>query len=453
VSSTAGSLSDCSSEGSRTANATILGEQQKRKALQLLEEYKRAGLTVFNQGRTYPVKEFAELRMEAIPEIRGLLERFLSGGVNLIEFKEAHEELCRRHDYWGFKGFSGQMVLNQLTNWSKASVEMTNLLKTSLTVPADRDQAAQKIDSLHNKVGRLIPAGKSLRRASLPYLVSYFWQLQNPKGIPVQYGSTKRTLVETGILFDQEDPGTYFAQFWNSLDVLASLFAAHVEMAELNPYWFVEHVFWFHRERLKDLESPEPKTSKTRVRTEAAGYMRYVPPVVQQFVECSLGEGSSLDFERQVIELFRMLGFQVDELGQGKGREPDGIAYCREYNYAILFDAKSSKSGYTIGTDDRTMIEYIRRNERELRKEGYSNLYYVVVSSSFKGTSKPSIDRVRAETGIKSLVLVTSKQALRLLSARIENPYVFDLERFGSLLLDSGELAEESVEEFLEPAG
>jgi len=299
----------------------------------------------------------------------------------------------------------------------------------------------------------LIPSGKNLRRASLPYFVSYFWQIQNPEGIPVQYGSTKRTLAETGILRYHEDPGAYFAQFWDSLDALASLFAAHIEMAGLNPYWFVEHVFWFHREKVEEAEPPEPEArKKTRSRTETDGYMRYVPPIVQQFVDLSLGEGASLDFERQVIEVFRMLGFQVDELGQGKGREPDGIAYRRESNYAILFDAKSSKSGYTVGTDDRTIIEYIRRNERELRREGYSNLYYTIVSSSFKGTSKASIDRVRAETGIKSLVLMTSKQALRLLSARIENPYVFDLERFGSLLLDSGELPEGSVEEFLEPA-
>jgi hypothetical protein len=426
-----------------------LSESAESKALRFLEDYERAGLTVLNQGHTYSFREFDQKRVEAIPEILRLLHDFLAGSVDLIGLKESHEVLCRRHDYWGFKGFSGQMVLNQLTNWSHASTEMSNLLKASLAVPSDRSEAATRIDSLLSKVGRLIPDGKTLRRASLPYFISYFWQLQAPSMVPVQYGSTKRTLAEIGFIETPEGPGSYFARFWDILDALADLYVAHLDITGANRYWFVEHVLWFNRHG--EHTDPIPPREAGKINPPAApSYLQYIPPLLQHFLEFSYGEGNSLAFEQQVIRLFRMLGFHVKGLGQGTGREPDGIACCREYNYALLFDAKSSKTGYGIGTDDRTIVEYIRRYEKELRKDGYSNIYYVIVSSTFKGTSRSSIDRVRADTPIKSLVLMTAEQALRLLASKIEDPAVFDLDEFQALLLDSGELALDSLEEFLE---
>jgi hypothetical protein len=426
-----------------------LSDSVKSIALRFLEQYKRAGLTVLNQGHTYPFREFDQKRVDAIPEILELLRDFLSGTVELVGLKESHEVLCRRHDYWGFKGFSGQMVLNQLTNWSQASTDMTRLLRASLAVPTGRSEAAQKLDSLHGNIGQLIPGGKNLRRASLPYLVSYFWQMQAPETIPVQYGSIKRTLAVMGLLEPNDGPGRYYTQFWDIQDALADLYAERLDITGANRYWFVEHVLWFSRHEQHEGPTPVPE-GEIVTPGPTPTYMQYIPPVLQNVIQFSLGEGNSLAFEHQVIQLFRMLGFRVEGLGQGKGREPDGIAYCREHNYAILFDEKSSKTGYGIGTDDRTIVEYIRRYERELRKEGYSNIYYVIISSAFKGSSKASVDRVRADTPVKSLVHVTAEQALRLLASKIKDPAAFDFEEFHTLLLDSGELAQESLEEFLE---
>jgi hypothetical protein len=422
-----------------------LSESAKSTALRYLDQYKEAGLTVSNQGHAYPFREFDQKRVDAIPEILCLVRDFLSGSVDLIGLKERHELLCRQHDYWGFKGFSGQMLLNQLTNWSQASADMTRLLRDSLAMPSDRPEAARKLDSLHAKVGRFLPSGKSLRRASLPYFVSYFWQVQAPETIPVQFGTIKRALADMGLPETNEGPGCYFAQFWDIQDALANLYERRLNMTGVNRYWLVEHVLWFNRH---EILAPRPE-GKITTPGPAPNYMQYIPPVLQDFLAFASGEGNSLTFEHQVIQLFRMLGFQVAALGQGKGREPDGIAYCREYNYAILFDAKSSKVGYGIGTDDRTIVEYVRGYEKELRKEGYSTIYYVMVSSAFKGASKASIDRVRADTRVKSLVLVTAEQALRLLASKIENRVVFDLDDFRTLLLDSGELDQVGLEEFL----
>jgi len=423
-----------------------LTESQSAKALHLLEAFKRAGLTVAStQGQVLPFRDFDQKRVDAIPEISRLLTDFLAGRVDLVGLKESHEVLCRRYDFWGFKSFSGQMVLNQLTNWSNASSEMTQLLTLSFAVPSDRNDATQKITSLHNRVGSLVPDGKNLRLGSLPYFVSYFWQIQAPDRIPVQYASSRHTLAETGLLDLDKDSGPYFRHFWDLLDAFSDLYAAHFDMTGVNRYWFVEHVLWSHRR--ESSRSPMPPDTSPR---PVPDYLQYIPPILQDFCERSSGAGNGAAFETQVIQLFRMLGFHVQGLGQGKGREPDGIAYCREHNYAIIFDAKSSGSGYSIGTDDRTIVEYIRRYERELRKDGYSNIYFVIMSSGFRGTSKASIDRIRATTPIKSLVLLTAAQGLRLLANRIAEPNAFDFDAFQNLLLDSGELAQDSLDEFLE---
>lgn len=223
-------------------------------------------------------------------------------------------------------------------------------------------------------------------------------------------------------------------------------------MTGVNKYWFVEHVLWA---RGRDTSTPPVKEKQKIAKPspsacrEGGEFMQYIPPALHEFRK--LAESSSLEFEGKVIQFFRMLGFRVNALGQGKGRNPDGIAHCREHNYAILFDAKSSEDGYRLGTDDRTMIEYVHAYERELRKEGYSNLYFVIVSSAFKGDAKASIDRIRKESSIKSVVLVTAQQCLRMLAKKIEDPNSFDFEAFQTLILDSGELPADKIDEFLEP--
>ena len=425
---------------------------QESQALQLLGEYERLGLTVVYRGHTHSFKDFDKKRMDAIPEILQLLKKFLEGNVSLRSLKEDHDKLCKRHDYWGFAGFSGQMVLNQLTNWSNASGEMTLLLKDAFVLPLDRSEAAARIDSLASRVRHLLPEGKRLRLGALPYFVSYFWQIQAPAKVPVMYSSGSRVLVNLGVLREDNGLGAYFTQFWDIQDTLANLYAQHYELTDVNRYWFVEHVLWSHRQKHPEEIAPTPTSIPGGATTSAAKrkYMEFIPPVLQQFHERSLGEGNAIDFEHDVAKLFLMLGFRVEDLGQGRGREPDGIARCREHNYAILFDAKSSKGGYVIGTDDRAITEYIRRKERELRKDGYSSIYFVIVSSAFKGNLRHSIERIRRETSVKSVVLVTAEQGLRLLARRVEDPNAFDLEEFQTLLLDNGELEEESLDEFLE---
>jgi hypothetical protein len=146
-----------------------------------------------------------------------------------------------------------------------------------------------------------------------------------------------------------------------------------------------------------------------------------------------------------------MLGFEGNDLGQGKGREPDGIAKCSEHHYAILFDAKSRKDGYKFGQDDRSIREYIEKYEYKLKKEGIERLHFFVVSSSFKGNTKEIINRLLQFRGVKSVLLVTADVLLRLVAKRIEKPALFDLKTFGDYLVgNNGELTIDQVEEIFQ---
>src|SRR5437773_5676004 len=170
---------------------------------------------------------------------------------------------------------------------------MTSLLRASLAVPSNRTEAAHQIDSLHGTVGRLIPNGKHLRRASLPYFVSYFWQIQAPERVPLQYGWIVRTLVGMGLIGANEGPGHYYVEFWDIQDALADLYAARLDIAGANRYWFVEHVLWFnsHEQQEKPLRLREP--GETTPPAPTRRYMDYIPPVLQNFLELASGEGNS----------------------------------------------------------------------------------------------------------------------------------------------------------------
>lgn len=89
----------------------------------------------------------------------------------------------------------------------------------------------------------------------------------------------------------------------------------------------------------------------------------YLIPKVCKLVELgssteSSGSSMGHEFEKMVAEVFRLLDFEVEVLGQGSGREPDAILKHREDHVAFIVDAKAYSSGYSLGIDDRAIKEY-----------------------------------------------------------------------------------------------
>ena len=156
-------------------------------------------------------------------------------------------------------------------------------------------------------------------------------------------------------------------------------------------------------------------------------------------------------FEEKISIVFKMLGYSVELKGQGYGRVPDGVAICHEYGYALIFDAKVRQDGYRVGRDDRAIKEYINRETQTLKKQGIRNVYFVIVSSDFKGDFDDVIRNIKIETDARELVFLEAKGLLTILEQRLRNPEI-DLGPSGiqNLFVQSGILTNKDVKEFLE---
>jgi hypothetical protein len=175
---------------------------------------------------------------------------------------------------------------------------------------------------------------------------------------------------------------------------------------------------------------------------------QFLPPVLNNLCELGISEGKNIEFEKKVNLAFQILGFKVRFLGQGSGRNPDGIAYDAQNHYAIIYDAKARKDGYSFGTDDRTIIEYINAYKNNLLKDGFEKIYFLIVSNKFNVFAKASLNKVVKATGIP-VVLVKTEDLLNLVSKKIRNPIQFDLGALQDFFVESGELDQKKIEKIV----
>ena len=176
----------------------------------------------------------------------------------------------------------------------------------------------------------------------------------------------------------------------------------------------------------------------------------YLPQCVKNLEALSTQDGSSLEFERAVNIAFRILGFQVLPLGQGTGRNPDGIALDVNSHFAIIIDAKNSREGYSLGVDDRKFIEYFKTWQSKLRSKGMEHLFLCVISSRFKSNNEKPIANIKNGTYAKEVSLVTSKQLLKLVIAKIKYSSQFELKDLKEMLVTDGGLSSKRLVEWIE---
>lgn len=119
--------------------------------------------------------------------------------------------------------------------------------------------------------------------------------------------------------------------------------------------------------------------------------------------------------------VFKLLDFDVEILGQGKGRNPDAILRFREENTAFIVDAKAYSNGYSLGIDDRAIKEYINHYCPKLQKEGYKKVGFIIISNAFKSELDGFINAITWETDIKRFILLTSEALLYLLAYKTKD--------------------------------
>jgi hypothetical protein len=164
----------------------------------------------------------------------------------------------------------------------------------------------------------------------------------------------------------------------------------------------------------------------------------FIPPILSDLEKLAWGDPDTCEkhrklgrdpedeLERLVWMAFRMLGFEVEELGHMAPGErcPDGIAYSRRDHYAILLDSKIGGAGYSVGTDDRALLEYIKTETPRLESEGIDGIYFCIISSGFKGDHQSAMLRIRKETRAKNVSFLSAGMLLRLVELKLRFPKI-----------------------------
>ena len=125
---------------------------------------------------------------------------------------------------------------------------------------------------------------------------------------------------------------------------------------------------------------------------------------------------SNNDYEDRIAEIFRALGFEVEQLGYKKeGEYPDGIAYAKDF--AIIYDCKNRSNYFLTASDKRAIITYIQDAKRRIKEQrGIERVYFAIIAHSYGGVE--SINDIEKETFSKGFLL-TSEAMLYLLYKKI----------------------------------
>ena len=384
-----------------------------------------------------------ELRLESIKSLKEIIHQFDKGELSIGEFKTSIDSFNKRNNLWGFTAIKGQFFFNQLTkNLDNSGIDrIQKLLKETISEPNDIKEALEKIEKLEKYCQNLYSKAKDKRLTPNPksvgYFLSYFWQVIDNDKWPIYYTASIKALEDIKLWYEQPTQRENYEQFFLLNEEIKRFLSDYAKKKILN--WDVEHAFWLFRgnpnkktgnkKTVKSIEIVKAgqKTEDEKIIVNASfDLSNYIIPKVAKLVE--LGNSTDktatqkgYEFERIVAEIFEQLDFEVDILGQGTGRNPDAIVKFREENTAFIVDAKAYNSGYSLGTDDRAIREYINHYCPKLKREGYQKIGFIIVSNEFKTNFDHFINEITWNTEIKRLILLTSEALLYLLAFKTKN--------------------------------
>ncbi len=382
-------------------------------------------------------------RLEAIETLKIIVQDFITGAIDIAEFKTDIDSFNKQNNLWGFTSIKGQMFFNLLLKTSdteEQTQKLTKLLKQCVAEPKDLPDALNKVEALDKYVSPIFNIAPDKRKAPNPgsvcYFLSYFWQIHNNQVWQIMYSSMIVSFTEIGLWQEPKSHKESYENFFNLNEEIKQVLAQHTGRSITN--WEAEHSFWNFRKvtaypkketKTKERKQVEPtkETAISALSEASFDIYDYVPRVVANLIELgnetetsSSAKGSK--YEKSVCEVFRQLGFTVQQLGQGSGREPDLIAIHKEENVAFIVDAKAYANGYMMGAaDERAIKEYINHYCPKLKKEGIQRIGFIIVSNSFKSNFEDYINDITWKTEIKRFVLLTSDAILHLLAYRIKD--------------------------------
>jgi len=202
-----------------------------------------------------PVKFSTDLdkrRIELIEKhLKPLVSGFLNGHEPIATFKSTIDGLNKRNELWGFKGIKGQMFFNMVVNAANDSKECEQECKSAMAAPANEQIGISRIRNFASYINRIgdqwVEAGNTRHGApktgSIPFFLSYFWQIQDRDVWPVYYTNSVNTMIDLNLWQPSEDLAEDYIRFKQLHEELGTLFTrASGQRFDL---YGVEHVFWF----------------------------------------------------------------------------------------------------------------------------------------------------------------------------------------------------------------
>lgn len=439
-----------------------INEQQKNILLNYYDTFSKSSI-VINEGQEDDYKVFDEKRIKAIPTLLQLMKDYVDKKISIEEFKESNEILCRKLSFWGFKSFSGQMQINQYTNNIKDE-RKDRLLRSAMILPKNEEEIKAKINAMANFLTEMKDSAeesKRIPRISQIYMLSYFWELQSEGKMPAYYGSNKKALIDMGFKLDVQDTyGDEYLEFLKIWDAIKELYKKERNMEEEYPNWFIEHIFWYNLVYVSNNIEDEPKEEK-RKNIEGKNLTTHIndwiPPIINDLeelannkeTEWSIKKGLKPEkaFETKLRYVFILLGYEVTELGQGTGRQPDGIAISSTVGdcYAIIYDAKARTDEYNIGTDDRSILEYIKEKNNELHRKRISKSCFIIISSNFN-ESETNMNKLREiyRTTRVPIVFLKASDLLFIVESKLQDVFI-DHVMLENLFIETGVVTREKI--------
>jgi hypothetical protein len=92
-----------------------LSNQQTEKIKTIWDHYVSANKMVLDsKGKSFKNTDFDQKRLDAIKEIKEILQTFYSGEVDIASFKTQLDGYNKRNNLWGFPAAKGLMFFNIL---------------------------------------------------------------------------------------------------------------------------------------------------------------------------------------------------------------------------------------------------------------------------------------------------------------------------------------------------
>jgi hypothetical protein len=267
------------------------------------------------------------------------------------------------------------------------------------------------------------------------FFLSYFWHLQAPTEYPVFYVTTEHYLEDHERFVQDGEFGEDYVEFIAVLDTLIDL-ATETTDADWEYRDISNAIYWDQELRPEWKADEQDDVDPTGGAQDEDILDSFLPPIVSDLSAVAERDSAAeaeyeeqdrnlaVVFEEKLHHSFRVLGFDVEELGQGSGRQPDGIATAVQNDYAIIYDAKVRSDGYSIATDDRAIREYIETHARQLRDQGVRRIYFAIVSSTFTSPDHSTLRELRETTAVESIVFLSAELLEELMVLRLREPYL-----------------------------